>query len=114
MAVFRTKVAQVCVEALFEPSARRLWKLLPRRRLQKRALSSYLAWLEPGDFEEFSSETFIAGSAALIVLVFCWRIGTQEPRSRLDPTRRLPAATGDARRPLHSSVDANKYRQVKQ
>jgi len=49
-----------CVEALFEPSARnKIVEIVAKEEAPERALSSYLlTWLEPGDFEEFSSETF--------------------------------------------------------
>jgi len=73
------------VEALFQPSARNKIVRLLLLRIQ-RALSSYLlAWLEPGDFEEFSSETFYCSQPPYRVGVLAGELASKEPRSRLIP-----------------------------
>jgi len=110
MAVFLAPKWRRYVSRCLSQVPARLWKLLPRGGSRKSFEQLFASVVEPGDFEEFSLKTsFIAASAALIVLVFLlenWL--TKEPRSRLDHTLGvyLPRLEMQGR-PLHSSVDAN-------
>jgi len=68
MAAFLALKWRRCVEALFEPSARKIVEIVAKAEAPEK--SSYLlTWPEPGDFGSSALKRLIAGSAAIIVLV---------------------------------------------
>jgi len=76
-----------CVEALFEPSARnKIVEIVAKEEAPERALQLCKRGLSQEILRSSALRRFIAGSAAIIVLVFLlenWF--TKEPRSRLIP-----------------------------